>query len=360
MVLRRVPKGPSAQAVRSRARGALLGLAAGDALGTTLEFKPLTAPPFPELCEGPHRDIVGKGPFNVVPGQVTDDTQMACALAGSLRVLKRFDAQEVLGRYRAWRPHAFDIGNQTASVLDGHLPNAGPFQVAKTYWTQHAKKPAGNGSLMRTAPIGVLFWSDREARLRASLEDSALTHTDPRCQLACAAFNAAIAAALGAPHEEGPADPKALISAAQTDLRAAAAKLGRMLPEHVREIREAVTMLQEDLSLAQQPDPRLYGPEIHLHHHQGYVRVAFRLAFWALCHAPSFEAALVDVVNRGGDADTNGAIAGALVGAAHGEAAVPRAWRSAVQEAVPRQPALREAYHPVALLPLADLAAERP
>lgn len=341
---------------RRRARGALLGLAVGDAFGTTLEFKALGAPPFPELCHGPHTEITGKGPFDVKPGQVTDDTQMAVALAGSLRGIKRFDAGDVLSRYRAWLPHAFDVGNQTRAALEGYVPGASPFHAAKAHWIHHGRKPAGNGSLMRTAPIGVFFWNDREARIRASLEDSALTHADPRCQLACVVLNAAIAQAIAWPSPE--VDAKKLVEGLGAELNLAAVKLGRELPEHVREVQDAVAALREDLELAQRPDPQLYGPEIHMHHHQGFVRVAFRLAFWELLHAPSLQAGLTDVVNRGGDADTNGAIAGALLGAVHGEAALPSAWRQAVLEAVPRQPALREAYHPVQFLPLADRATE--
>jgi ADP-ribosyl-[dinitrogen reductase] hydrolase len=67
----------------------------------------------------------------------------------------------------------------------------------------------------------------------------------------------------------------------------------------------------------------------------GFVRVSFRLAWWELFHAPSFEAALIDVVNRGGDTDTNAAIAGALLGAVHGSEAVPARWRAAVLSAFP-------------------------
>ncbi len=342
---------------RRRARGALLGLAVGDAFGTTMEFKVLGSPPFPELCTGPHTEMTGKGPFDVKPGQVTDDTQMAVALATSLRGIKRFDAEDVNARYRAWLPHAFDVGNQTRAALAGWVPGGGPFHAAKVHWLQNGRKPAGNGSLMRTAPIGVFLWNDGEARLRASLEDSAITHPDPRCQLACAVFNAAIAQAIAWPEPE--VDAKKLVAGLTAELNLAAARLGRELKEHVREVQDAVAALREDLELAQRPDPQLYGPELHLHQHQGYVRVAFRFAFWELLHAPSLQAGLTDVVNRGGDADTNGAIAGALLGAVHGEGAIPQAWRQAVLECVPRQPALREAYHPVQFLPLADRATEQ-
>jgi len=301
----------------------------GDALGTTLEFKTLVAPPFPQLADGPHRDLVGGGPFSLRPGEVTDDTQMAAALSTSLRLRGRFDPTDVLARYRAWFPHAFDVGNQTREVLEAAGSAPDPFTAARTYWDTHARRPAGNGSLMRTAPIGVFFATDRDARVKASLEESLLTHADPRCALACVAFNAAIAAALTTSEPT----PGRLVEAAQSDLATAGAVLGRLLPQALREVQDALGAIREDLLLSQKEDPQLYGPEIHLHHHQGFVRVAFRLAFWELFHAPTFEAAVIDAVNRGGDADTNGAIVGALLGAVHGEGALPKAWRTTVLEA---------------------------
>lgn len=343
--------GPVKFDARDRARGALLGLAVGDALGTTLEFKPLSAPPFPELCDGPHREVTGGGPFKVRPGQVTDDTQMAVALSQSLRALKTFRGEDVLARYRGWLPHAFDVGNQTRAALEGANPTLGPFEGAKQHWLHSGRKPAGNGSLMRTAPIGVFFAKDRDTRLRASFEDSALTHFDPRCQLACGVFNGAIAFAVGQPAGN---DPAKVLAAAQGELSGAAATLGRMIPEYVREVQEAAQLVRDDLAWAQKEDPQLYGPELHLQHQAGFVRVAFRLAFWELLHAPSYEAALIDVVNRGADADTNGAITGALLGAVHGEQQIPQTWRETVLHASPVQPLFRDALHPRELLPLAS------
>ena len=95
--------------------------------------------------------------------------------------------------------------------------------------------------------------------------------------------------------------------------------------------------------------------EVHLIGTQGYVRVALRLAFWELYRAPSFEAALIDVVNRGGDADTNAAVTGALLGAYWGEEAIPERWRSAVLSALEGQEGpFAERYHPRRLLLLAE------
>jgi hypothetical protein len=115
--------------------------------------------------------------------------------------------------------------------------------------------------------------------------------------------------------------------------------------------KEAADWLREDLKFAQADDPELYGPDLHLFHpYPSLLRTTYRLAFWELFHAPSLEAALIDVANRGGDADTNAAITGALFGAILGEKAVPEAWAERVLEA----PGSGN-YHPRNLVTLAGL-----
>lgn len=335
----------------NHARGALLGLAVGDALGTTLEFAVTDAPAFPALAAGPHREMAGGGPFRVEAGQVTDDTHMAACLAASLSERGAFDARDVAARYVAWTRAAFDIGHQTAYALARVAAGVSPLDAGHACWAEAPshRRPAGNGSLMRTAPIGVFFRSDARERRRASLADSAITHFDPRCQLACAALNGAIAAAvLG-----WAADARGLASSARHELVEAERLLlaGDRVPPLV--LRTARADLERDLDAAARPDPELHGPELHLVGMQGFVRVAFRLAFWEAHHAPSFEEALVDVVNRGGDADTNGAITGALLGAFHGEDRIPARWREAVLGALAgRTGPLAERYHPRQLLAL--------
>ncbi len=327
-----------------RARGALLGLAVGDALGTTLEFeRPAMQMPW-RLLDGPHRDVTGGGPFSVEPGQTTDDTQMATCLASSIAVHGRFVREDVVRAYRTWEVHAFDIGNLTAAALarSGDDGNGG-----RRAWEASGGQSAGNGSLMRTAAIGALLWNDVAARREASLAESAITHFDPRCQLSCAAFNAAIAHAVTSP--ELPGSAWALHAAAGLELRAAAELLRDRHPDLLSEIDGAEEALAEDLHLATLDDPALADL---LHAAQGFVRVSFRLAFWHLLHAPSFEAALIDAVNRGGDADTNAAITGALLGAYHGADAIPARWSEPVLGALADRCGhpLREIYHPRVLL----------
>ncbi|MDC0747429.1 ADP-ribosylglycohydrolase family protein [Polyangium mundeleinium] len=336
---------------RAWARGTLLGLAVGDALGTTLEFTKREAPSFPELAKGPHTDVTGGGPFRVAPGQVTDDTQMATCLALSLKEHGRYHAADVAARYVAWVEHAFDIGNLTHASLSMIARGVSLGEASRRAWIHSERKTAGNGSLMRIAPIGVALASAPEARRMAALADSAITHYDPRCRITCAALCAAIAAA-GA----GQTSATDLFEVVRAEVEAAAATLIDIVPSDGRDVEAARAELRWDLELAVRDDPELYGPEIHLHRQQGFVRVAFRLVLWELLHAPSYEAALIDVVNRGGDADTNGAITGALLGARFGEDAIPAAWRERVLGALADRPpsALRDLYHPRRLVELAD------
>ncbi len=341
---------------RERAAGALFGLAVGDALGTTLEFTQPPAPPFPALARGPHREMTGGGPFALAPGQVTDDTHMACCLAASLRELGRHDARDVARRYVAWLPHTFDVGVQTRASLQAleRLPaGADPDEAGRAVWSAGGRSAAGNGSLMRTAPIGVFFASREELRRAASMEDSAVTHFDPRCQIACAALSAMIAIAMARPAASFPRVQ--LLDVAREEIRLAAAELRVRFGDLTAEIDAGERALRSDVDAAAADDPGLYRPELHLHQHAGFVRVALRLALWEFVHAPSFEAGLVDVVNRGGDADTNGAITGALLGAYHGQAAIPQRWRDTVMGALADQPGpLRDLYHPRQLFTLTD------
>lgn len=326
-----------------RAYGALFGLAVGDALGTTLEFTEPAHTSFAERLTGPHREVTGGGPFRMKAGQVTDDTAMALCLARSLHGCAEWNVRDVAERYVAWKNGGpVDIGNQTANALGRVASAASPIEAGISVWKESGRNAAGNGSLMRTAPIAV-FFRDPDARRRATIEDSLVTHADPRCVFACLAFNAAIAAAL-----EQPREIAELIAVARQELTDTEAAVLRSLAGETEAVHAARAALLSDLDAATKPDPDLYGEGPHLIRQQGFVRVAFRLAFWQLVHASSVEDALVDVVNRGGDADTNGAITGALLGSAYGRQAIPERWLARVLSALQTDAPgpLRDDYHP--------------
>jgi ADP-ribosyl-[dinitrogen reductase] hydrolase len=337
----------------SRKRGCLLGLAVGDALGTTMDGRRTIARPFPELNEGPHTEMTGGGPFSLKPGQVTGDTLLAIALVEVLTSGQPVDITTTLQSYLALLPHAFQLEGQTRDVMLSikddriHVDFA-----AYQHWTKSSRKAASNGALVRAAPIAVRFPSDSKARTAAALADATLTHFDPRCQLTNVAFCAALAHALTS---VDPPRPEKMVMAANKEISFCGAELGRALPDLTIEVRMAVDDVRMDFSEAQKPDPMLYGPDLHMHVAGGFVRVAFRLAFWELFHAPSFEAGLTDVVNRGGDADTNAGIAGALLGAVYGEEAIPQRWRETVLSALEFKPGpLANRYHPRELFKLIE------
>lgn len=328
-------------------RGALLGLAVGDALGTTYEFERIDQPAYPALAAGPATDVVGGGPFELAPGCVTDDTQLAVCLARSLAGHGRLDLDDVAARYVAWSEHAFDIGNQTAAALrrveTGHDPRSAGLAV----WRDSGRRAAGNGSLMRTAPLAIAL-AGRAELIEAALAESMITHADPRCALACACFDAAIAHALAGGTE--------LLATARDALAAAAHLLAdswRGDADDRAALAAASADLARDLDAAASPDPGVYGGELDVHRTAGFVRVAFRLAFWHAAHTGSWRDAIVDVASRGGDADTNAAIVGALLGARDGAAAIPPAWVERVLAAtLPGPPAWADAHHPRHLLAL--------
>jgi ADP-ribosyl-[dinitrogen reductase] hydrolase len=325
--------------MNERACGALLGLAVGDALGTTNEFKTMRAPAFPQLASGPLTEIVGGGPFGVTPVQVTDDTQMACCLYASLKAVGHFDAADVAKRYVAWAKKAFDIGNQTAATLRLVSSGIPARDSGREYWLHSGKRAAANGSLMRTAPIAAVLADSIDDVRNAALADSAITHFDPRCRLGCAAYDVAIAVAISGASANG------IWDAAVAEVSYAADAV--MTDYDTVELANAVAAIEEDLRLAASDDPQLYGGAVDLQKHQGFVRVAFRLAFWELLHAPTFEAAVRDAANRGGDADTNAAVVGGLFGSVAGIDGIPHDWRTLVLRCEPEgDPVWRDAYHP--------------
>jgi ADP-ribosylglycohydrolase len=261
---------------------------------------------------------------------------MACCLASSLRATEGLDPEDIGKRYVDWYTKTFDCGSQTGQALSAIRGGESAETSGKTIWIRGGCKAAGNGSLMRTAPIGVYFAGNLMDIVSASVLDSNITHFDPRCSLACAALNAAIGISVASQASLG---LDAVLDEAKKGLHMAAGYVLGQHPDVASEVEAAYEALLSDLEAATHEDPRLYGPDLHMHQQQGFVRVAFRLAFWELLHSPpTFEAGLVDCVNRGGDSDTNGAVVGSLLGAYYGENGIPANWMAAVLGCEPPAP----------------------
>lgn len=279
-----------------RAAGALVGLAAGDALGAGYEFTP--APPTPPAMIGG-----GLGDWN--PGEWTDDTQMAICLA-EVAASGTLDPASVAERFLAWyRSGPADVGVQTASVLRGARHAGELTALAREYFDAHPHNSAGNGSLMRTAPVALAHLGDDEAMAASARAISRLTHGDPLAGEACILWCVAIDRAIRHGHLDGVRDGLDLLPADRRGFWGAR------------------------LDDAESAPLRSFSPN-------GFVVTALQAAHAAISRTPvptgqscrHLREALGAAVSIGHDTDTVAAIAGSLLGARWGASAVPLAWRS--------------------------------
>ncbi|MGV3620739.1 MAG: ADP-ribosylglycohydrolase family protein [Archangium sp.] len=291
----------------SKARGVLWGQAVGDALGTTVEFCSEANVTKREVLSWP-REVIGGGPFDLLPGQVTDDTELALALARSLVERGGYDEDDVARSYLAWlASDPPDRGNATTMAFG--KPVKGD-DVAAQVRARASQKTEANGSLMRVSPLGVFGARSSRVELAAlAMKDSALSHPAAVCQQACAVFVTTIADAV------------------------TSTLSGPELFERAMEFAGThAPLVVSTLERARIELPTSDGDD------QGWVRIALQHAFFHLLHASDFESALMATVLKGGDSDTNGCITGALLGAVFGVEAIPARWRDVVHEARPARP----------------------
>jgi ADP-ribosyl-[dinitrogen reductase] hydrolase len=304
-----------APARRSRLRGCAVGAATGDALGMPLEFGP---------PQSPDRLIRDMRPARLPPGTFTDDTEMALALADSLLARCPLDPEDLAWRFAAWlQAGPDDVGIHTRSVL-GRIAAAQPWQEAVRHVQQARPDSAGNGSVMRCWPVALAQEDDLDQLLAGSRLQSRVTHPHPECEAGSAFVNATIYHLL-----RGVAPARA-VALALDDAR---------VPASLRAVVEAApTRRHEALR------------------NSGWVRHTLESAVWGLLTTDSFEEAVVQVVNLGGDADTAGAVVGALAGAAYGLEAIPARWQRALRGEWP----LRSGtiWHVADLIDLADRLAD--
>ena len=284
--------------VRASARGALIGLAVGDAVGTTVEFK--TRGTFP-----PVTDMVGGGPFGLAAGQWTDDTSMALCLAESLLERGGFDAADQMRRYvRWWREghlsstgRCFDIGNTTSRSLASFERTGEPYSGSTD------PRSAGNGSIMRLAPVPLFFANDPAAAIRACADSSRTTHGATVAVDACRYLGALLLGALAGERKE------TLLAPGYTPVPG-------YWDEH--------PLCPEIAAIAGGSFARKRESEIR---GSGYAAESLEAALWAFHATESFRDGCLLAVNLGDDADTTAAVYGQIAGAYHGEEGVPGEWR---------------------------------
>lgn len=271
--------------------GCLLGLACGDAIGTTVEFKPRGS-------FQPVTDMVGGGPFNLKAGEWTDDTSMALCLAVSLLKEEGFDPQDQMDRYCRWQEEGylssngrcFDIGNTVAGALRRYRNTGEPFSGSKDPYT------AGNGSVMRLAPVPMYYIEDLEEVVHYSGESSRTTHGAREAVDGCRLYGRMIAIALrGGSKEE--------------------VLFGNKFREG--DLAPAIAAIAAG-GYGDKGEDDIRG--------SGYVVASLEAALWCFLHTRSYEEAILRAVNLGEDADTTAAICGQIAGAHYGIEGIPSGW----------------------------------
>jgi ADP-ribosylglycohydrolase len=281
--------------------GCLLGLAVGDAVGTTLEFK---APG----SFKPIDDMVGGGPFGLEPGQWTDDTSMALCLAESLIECRGFDPIDQLTRYRRWykegylsaKGHCFDIGNATRSALD-EFGRTGEAWCGST-----SPNSAGNGSLMRLAPIPMAFASQPHEMLQHAADSSRTTHGATEAVDACRYYAGLLLGGLSGESKETLLAPFYCPIPNYWEQNPLAPK--------IHEVAAGSFLTKEP--------PQIKG--------SGYVVQALEAALWAFHKSTNYRDGCLLAANLGDDADTTAAIYGQIAGACYGAQGIPTEWREKV------------------------------
>jgi ADP-ribosyl-[dinitrogen reductase] hydrolase len=275
---------------RDRFRGCLLGLAAGDAVGTTVEFRERGS-------FEPVTDMVGGGAFGLEPGQWTDDTSMALCLATSLVERGGFDPRDQIERYCRWADEGylssngrcFDIGGTVSSALARFSATGNHFAGSTD------KYSAGNGSIMRLAPVPMFFFPDIADAEHHAAESSKTTHGTAECLDACRLMARMLVRALSGATKEQIADGDADDFEGEGKIIAIAR--GGYRDKGERAISGS-----------------------------GYVVESLEAALWCFMHSDSFEEAILKAANLGDDADTTAAVCGQIAGAHYGELGIPPAW----------------------------------
>jgi ADP-ribosyl-[dinitrogen reductase] hydrolase len=274
----------------NRFRGCLLGLAVGDAVGTTVEFmargsfKPLT-------------DMVGGGPFHLAPGQWTDDTSLALCLATSLVECGEFNARDQMERYCRWHETGylsstgtcFDIGGTTATALYRFKQTGEPFSGPTS------SNSAGNGSIMRLAAIPMFYFPDINRAEQFAAESSRTTHGTEECLNASRLLAWVIVRALE----------------------------GRRMEDMLLADRDSFTGSLKIVALARGDYLNKREGEIR---GSGYVVDSLEAALWCFAHTDSYNEAILKAANLGDDSDTTAAVCGQIAGAYYGESGIPASW----------------------------------
>lgn len=288
---------PEPLSLRDRYRGVLLGVACGDALGGPVEF--LSRADIAERFPDGVREFVGGGWLDLDPGEITDDTQQTLILCQALTEAGLDLAAFGEGLLEWYRSAPKDIGNTTVVALRALATGTSPTESGEVALAARGERgAAANGAVMRCAPVALRFRNDPAALVQASLKSARVTHAESRAAWGSVAVNQAIVHLLN--------------GGSIADVSAAA--VAGISDERVREAVLAAAALPRNEVAA-----------------GGFVLETVGASFWALANYSTAEEIIVQAVSLGEDADSTGAVVGALAGAAFGAAALPGQWREKVQ-----------------------------
>jgi len=279
----------------ARARGALLGLVAGNQLGVPTEHLG-TAAAIRKAFPNGIRDLAPP-PKN---SPYDDDAAMTLLLGESLLASGGFDATDVARRWVKWmKVDGRGIGLTTKRALTLIDRGKEPFEAGRLALQENPSRSAGNGSVMRCLPVALRYHDEIERLIRVSTQQAAITHADERCTWAAAAVNLAA---------------RELLYGNIYFIDEVLHRIGDRAPRPLRDAIHRVPREGEgDLPIAVEGEA-------------GYVVHCVEIAFWFVTHDRTLEEALIFLAQAGGDTDTNAAVAGALLGARYGEAGLPPQW----------------------------------
>jgi len=273
---------------QDRSQGCLLGLAVGDAVGTTLEFRSRDS--YEHIT-----DMVGGGPFSLPVGAWTDDTSMALCLAISL-LENGFSLDDQIRRYCKWYQDGylsstgtcFDIGGTVSSALHTYSKTGDPVSGSTS------SDAAGNGSLMRLAPVVEYFYPDNQKIVGYARESSRTTHGTDECLDACELFSVLLYRAIRGDDKEE--------------------VLAHVPLKNCSENMQCVATMR---FLSKGRD-QIRG--------SGYVVESLEAALWCFAETDNFKDAILLAANLGDDADTTAAICGQIAGGYYGMSDIPEGW----------------------------------
>lgn len=287
--------------IANRIRGVIFGQALGDALGEGVEFlsKPQIEQYYPKGLKEPLQDLRWL--------RWTDDTAQMLCILDSLLSQKRVGVLNIAAHFHHWaETDGRRIGNTVFSVVHDTDFLENPHAVAQRFWEKSGRYAAANGAVMRTSGLGIWEYPFPDKVKYNAEEVCKITHSDPRCLGSCVAVSLAISYLL-----RGVSDIPALIKGIAAEVA-----------EYDPNIQEYFDLAGTSLSALDLDEGTNPGEADRI----GYTLKAMGAGFWALQYAESWDDGVLKILEEGGDADTNAAVAGALLGARFGGDSISQTW----------------------------------